>query len=230
MSCDGLLVRFEAPSAPFTAHHPPFTIHREECDALLNRCIQRICGWRIPPNWSVADWREEIRAHGLAAACEASSDFDGSRGVPLDAFVYQRVIARAYTRFRQEWAYGLRCISETYEVVTDGGRVSLPSESRVQRRESSVEPDPAYQALRDALGSLSESNHQLIMQLFWEGQTEANIAEGLGISHQAVSKRKWAVIQKLRTWLEVSEKIKVSLGGCKMKRSRHFTTYKSGGD
>jgi DNA-directed RNA polymerase specialized sigma24 family protein len=186
----GRLVR----DAPSNGCHPPFTIHHEECDALLNRCFKRICGWRVPPNWSAVDWREEIRAHGLAAACEASCEFDASRRVPPDAFVYQRVIARAYTRFRQEWAYGLRCLSETCGVVTDGGHVSLHSKSRVQCRESSVEPDHAYQALHDALGSLSESGHQLIMQLFWEGKTEANIAEALGISHQAVGKRKQAVI------------------------------------
>ena len=134
----GRLVR----DAPSNGCHPPFTIHHEECDALLNRCFKRICGWRVPPNWSAVDWREEIRAHGLAAACEASCEFDASRRVPPDAFVYQRVIARAYTRFRQEWAYGLRCLSETCGVVTDGGHVSLHSKSRVQCRESSVEPDP----------------------------------------------------------------------------------------
>jgi RNA polymerase sigma factor (sigma-70 family) len=206
MSSDEGVVRFEALWAASTGHYPPLFIHKEGRDVLINRCFKRICGWRTPPNWSIADWREEIRAHGLAAACEAGRDFDPSRQVPLDTFIYQRVIARAYTRFRQEWAYGLRCISEPYEVFTNGGCVSLPSESRVQFRESNVVPDPAYQVLHDALGSLPESSRRLIMQLFWEGQTEANIAEALGISHQAVSKRKWAVIQKLRTLIEVSKK------------------------
>jgi DNA-directed RNA polymerase specialized sigma24 family protein len=173
---------------------------------LLSRCFKRICGWRVPPNWSVTDWREEIRAHGLAAAYQASHDFDASRGVPLDAFVYERVIARAYSRYRQEWAYGLRCISETDGVVPDGWNMCLPGECCVQYPKLSIEPDPAYQGLRDTLGLLSESNRHLIMQLFWEGQTETNIAGALGISHQAVSKRKRAVIQKLRAWLEVSKK------------------------
>jgi DNA-directed RNA polymerase specialized sigma24 family protein len=206
MSFGGLFVRFEAQSAPSTSPHPPFTVHDEKRDVFLNRCFKRICTWRVPPNWSVADWREEIRAHGLAAACEACCDFDPSRGVPLDAFVYRRVITRAYTRFRQEWAYGLRCISDTWGGFADGGCVSLPSESRVQCRASSVEAHPVYQALRDALGSLSESNQQIILQLFWEGRTEANIAEMFKISHQAVSKRKWAVIKKLRTWFDVKKK------------------------
>jgi RNA polymerase sigma factor (sigma-70 family) len=181
----------------------PFTIHREGCGVLLNGCFKRIFGWRVPPNWSEVDWREEIRAHVLAAVCEAICDFDSSRRVPLAAFVYQRAIARVYTRFRQEWAYGLRCISVPDGFVADGGHLLLPGQSRVQYVESTVEPNSAYQALREALGSLSEPDHQLIMQLFWKGKTEAFVAEALGISRQAVSKRKRAVIQKLRAWLEV---------------------------
>jgi DNA-directed RNA polymerase specialized sigma24 family protein len=204
MSCCGLLGPFEALRPASDAHNPPFTLYHEEDDDLLNRCFKRICSWRVPPNWSAADWREEIRAHGLAASCEARCDYDESRGVPLDAFVYQRVIARAYSRFRREWAYGLRCNSETEGVVADGWDISLLGECFVQHRELSVEPDPAFQELREAVESLSEPNHQLIMHLFWEEQTEANIAEALGISHQAVNKRKRAAIQKLRTWLEVS--------------------------
>ena len=197
----------------------PFSIHHEEC-RVLNGCLKRILGWCVPPNWSVVDWREEIRAHVLAAVCEAICDFDSSRRVPLDAFIYQRVIARAYTRFRQEWAYGLRCISETDGVVTDGGHMSLPGQSRIQYLESSIEPNPAYQALHEALGSLSEPNRQLIMQLFWEGQTEAFIAEALGISRQAVSKRKRAVIQKLRAWLEVQIKKENFLGEVAKRSAR----------
>jgi RNA polymerase sigma factor (sigma-70 family) len=188
---------FDAP-----VHRSLSTMNKD--DALLNRCFKRICGWRVPPNWSLVDWREEIMAHGLCSAHEASRDFDASRGVPFDAFVYQRVIARAYSRFRREWAYGLRCLSATDGGVPDGGYVSLHGAPALYR-ELSVESNPAYQELRDAVESLTGPNHRLIMQLFWDGQTEADIAEALGISHQAVSKRKQAVIQKLRTWLEGSE-------------------------
>jgi DNA-directed RNA polymerase specialized sigma24 family protein len=220
MSFGGLFGPFGAQWPSSDDYHPQFTFNREEHDALLNRCFRRICGWRVPPNWSVADWRDEIRTHGLWAACEASRDFDASRGVPLDAFVYQRVIARAYSRFRREWAYGLRCISETDGVVPDGWYASLPGESCVLYREFSVEPDPAYQEVRDAVESLSEPDRLLIMQLFWEGQTDADIAEARGISHQAVNRRKRAVIQKLRAWLEVSKK--ENLLGCKIKCSLHY--------
>jgi DNA-directed RNA polymerase specialized sigma24 family protein len=197
---------FEAPCLRSDVQRLPFTLNHGEEDVLLKRCFKRICGWRVPPNWSAADWREEIKAHGLFAACEASRDFDSSRGVPLDAFVYKRVIARAYSRFRREWAYGLRCVSETDKVVSDGWHVSLTGGCRFQYRELSIDPDPAYHELRDAVESLSEPNHQLIERLFWEGQTETDIAEALGISHQAVSKRKRSVIQKLRAWLEVKKK------------------------
>lgn len=180
--------------------HDQSAFRHEELNALLDRCFKRICGWRVPPNWSLADWREEIRAHGLGAAYEAIRDFDASRGVPFDAFVYERVITRAYSRFRQEWAYGLRCISSPAEFVSHGGLGS--GELGVQHGESTIEPGAAYQFLLDTLGALSEPNHRLIMQIFWEGKTEVKIAEILGVSHQAVSKRKRAILEKLRMWLK----------------------------
>ena len=39
--------------------------------------------------------------------------------------------------------------------------MSVPGQSRIQYLESSIEPNPAYQALHEALGSLSEPNRQL---------------------------------------------------------------------
>jgi DNA-directed RNA polymerase specialized sigma24 family protein len=197
---NGLNLSCRALRRPVGPHHGPSAFHHEELSDLLDRCFKRICSWRVPPNWSLADWREEIRAHGLGAAYEAIRDFDASRRVPFDAFVYQRVITRAYSRFRQEWAYGLRCVSSPAGVGSNGWLVS--GESCVQHRESRVEPGPAFQSLLDTLGSLSEPNHWLIMQIFWEGKTEVKIAEILGISHQAVSKRKRAVLQKLRMYLK----------------------------
>jgi len=192
---------------------PRCTFHREEHDALLNRCFKRICGWRVPPNWSPADWCEEIKAHGRCAGCEAIRDFEASRGVPLDAFFYQRVIARAYSRFRREWAYGLRCISETDGFVPDGRDTFFPNKYCVHNRETSVEPDPTYQEIRDAVELLSEPDRQLITQLFWEEHTETNIAEALGISHQAVNKRKRAVIQKLRALIDATTKTETNVRG-----------------
>jgi RNA polymerase sigma factor (sigma-70 family) len=150
----------------------------------------------VPRNWSVRGWFEEIRAHSNAALWQALCDFDPSRGVPLEAFIYQRVIASAFTRYRQEWIYVLKC-------------VSVPDEKDNYRNitANSLHSIALYESLRPALARLSEVNRWLIEQMFWERCTEAEIAQKLGISRPAVNKRKRAILRDLRSWLRTPEKI-----------------------
>lgn len=80
--------------------------------AVLESCLRRIRTWCPPPNCSAHDWMEEMGVQARAAACQALRDYDTVRGVPLPAFVHQRVLAGALTRYRQEWAFALRCVPE----------------------------------------------------------------------------------------------------------------------
>ena len=96
--------------APATERHQ-VTEGGGQLTLVLERCFSRICCWRTPPNWSNREWIEEIKAHAIAASCRAICEYDATRGVPLEAFVYQRVIARVLTRHRQEWNYALRFAS-----------------------------------------------------------------------------------------------------------------------
>ena len=59
-----------------------------------------------PPRWNPLDWWDEARAEASLAACAAALDYDPSRGVPRAAFLYERILAGVWTRYRQEWAYG----------------------------------------------------------------------------------------------------------------------------
>jgi len=52
-----------------------------------------------------------------------------------------------------------------------------------------------------ALSQLSERERFVIEQLFWDGWTEAEIAQELGISQQMVSKIKGKALRKLREML-----------------------------
>lgn len=54
------------------------------------------------------------------------------------------------------------------------------------------------EALHKALSELSETERKLIDSLFYRRLTERDIAKSLGISQQAVGKRKYKVLQKLR--------------------------------
>jgi RNA polymerase sigma factor (sigma-70 family) len=150
-----------------------------------DNCLRRIRRWRTPPNYSAVDWIEEIKALCSAAAWQGVCEFDPKRGVPLSAFVYQRVMARALARYRQEWAYGARFPCE-------GNKAAL------QTSEAATVLTRSDDALCAALSRLGEADRSLLKQLFWEESTEADLAEEMGLSQQAVNKRKQAALRNLR--------------------------------
>ena len=152
---------------------------------LWARCWGRIRTWRVPPRWSPRDWCDEARAQGEATAWGALRDFDPHRLVPLEAFLYSRVVDAVRTRYRQEWAFGRR---------TRPGQ-AIPDRPAAER----TEPDADTLArLEAALGSLAELDRGLIRQLFWDGRREDDLAREWGVSQQAVSKRKQKILQELR--------------------------------
>jgi DNA-directed RNA polymerase specialized sigma24 family protein len=169
---------------------------------VLERCFSRICSWRTPPNWSNREWFEEIKAHAIAASCRAICEYDAARGVPQEAFVYQRVIARVLTRHRQEWAYALRFASHNgSEKDEDIDSSSAHDRSDAIDLAQSENQCAIYDELKHAIASLSESNRWLITQLFWNEQTEVDIAYALGIGRRAVNKRKHTILQSLHELL-----------------------------
>jgi RNA polymerase sigma factor (sigma-70 family) len=159
---------------------------------LLNSCLSRVSAWPVPAHWSKRDWFEEMRAHIESAAWHAVCDYDPSRNVPLPAFVYRRVIASSLTRYRQEWSYTLHSVCQADEEKLE--RASIAHDSLYSPGGSEL--------LRYALVRLTEPQRQLIRRLFWDGYTETEVAQSLGISHQAVSRRKRAVLQLISARLK----------------------------
>ncbi len=78
----------------------------DEWEAIWPGCWRRIRSWRVPPRWNRLDWWDEARAEAARAACAAALDYDPTLGVPRAAFLYQRILAGVWTRYRQVWAYG----------------------------------------------------------------------------------------------------------------------------
>ena len=165
------------------------------CADEVESCLQRICSWRVPPNWSPTDWLEEIRAVAIGEAWKAECEFDFTRGVSLAAFVHSRMLARVLTRYRQEWSYGLHC---PRRVVEDG---DFPEE-RSTGQVAVAHLDLASQGFWEMVTLLDAKPRRLVIQLFCEGRTEAEIARELGLSQRAVSKRKQAALGALRQCLE----------------------------
>ena len=166
-----------------------------ESSTVIVSLVRRISAWRTPPHWSRHDWLEEMRAHGESAAWQAFCDYDAARDVPLPAFIHVRVFASALTRYRQEWSYALRCICPA-------------DEERASITEATPYPGVLHELLPHALAHLSEPERRLIQQLFCDGNTEAEIAQCLGISHQAVSKRKRNALKHMRAQFVIEIKKK----------------------
>ncbi len=176
--------------------HPPITrawpVAPPDPEAWPNlwaRCWAKIQTWQVPPRWTLADWRDESRAQGALAACEALRDFRVNRAVPRAAFLYQRVVAAAWTRYRQEWSFGRRAhdISPVHEREAPG----------------STHPDPeTIEHLALALEALPEADRRLIVQLFWDGRAEDELAASLGMTRQGINKRKHMLLNKLRFLLD----------------------------
>jgi hypothetical protein len=153
-------------------------------------CLRRIFRWRVPPNWSVSDWRNEMRAEAACAAWQAVCDYDPSLGVPFGAFAHQRVLTGTLTRCRQEWAYALRLAPE-YDPESSDSRGLDSAVSAV------FDAWPGH-----ALARLSKSDLWLVEQLFLRDRTEADIATQIGITQQATSKRKRAIVMRLKRYID----------------------------
>jgi DNA-directed RNA polymerase specialized sigma subunit len=149
-------------------------------------CLRRITRWRTPPNWSRADWVREVRAQAACAVCIATRDFDASRGVPFDAFAHHRILTAVLTRYRQEWAFAGHCAPTA---ITDSpARQEVDSPTRHAQRE----------IMEYIRRTLPRSDRALLLALFWGDRTEATIGRKLGLTQQAISKRKRTVLRELR--------------------------------
>ncbi len=116
------------------------------------------------------------------------SNLDPHRGPTLSTFVYHQILASALSRYRQEWTYALR-----YGVAS----MEEPGVAGSGEEQFSVEQEE--EQLKRSLTSLPDADRHLIEHLFWEGRTETEIADGLGISQQAVSKRKRKILSDFAT-------------------------------
>ena len=155
--------------------------------------MRRISRWKTPPHWSISAWMEEMRSEASAAAYEAVCAFDPGRGIPLECFVRKRVLGRALDRYRKEWAYGHRW--------------AYGSDGCLGGTEETDFTAPDLMALQAALTQLADEDRMLLRQLYWDRSTEAGTAKVLGISQQAVNRRKLAILHRLRRLLGVqSEK------------------------
>jgi DNA-directed RNA polymerase specialized sigma24 family protein len=157
---------------------------------VFGSCLRRIFRWRVPPNWSISDWRNEMRSEAACAAWQAVCDYDSSFNVPFSAFAHQRVLTGTLRRCRQEWAYALRLAPEHDPESSD---------SRLFDSAASAAFDSSP---RHALARLSKADLWLVEQLFLKDRSEADIATQSGVTQQTISKRKRAIVMQLRRCID----------------------------
>ncbi len=184
------------------------TDHIEGLTAVLARCLSRARSWRVPPNWSAEEWFGELEAQAAVSVFRAGRDYDASRGLSLDVFVYFHVLADLLSRYRKEWSYALHSAPSLSESGEFARNPDLFPTGEPFREHSSAVSDAE---LREAIARLPPMSRELIEQLYWQERNEAAVAEELAISQQAVSKRKQAILRNLRQWLDSSE----NASGCK---------------
>lgn len=150
------------------------------------RCLGRIRSWPVPRHWSTSEWLEEMEAEGVVAALQATGDFDPTRNVPLNAYIHMRVMGRAIARYRKEWRYARHMSEQDGDLVERAGGAVAPI---------------ATEDLKHALARLPENDRWLLDQIFWHRKSESELGRSLGVTQQAISKRKQAIIRKLHTAL-----------------------------
>jgi RNA polymerase sigma factor (sigma-70 family) len=132
-----------------------------------------------------------VQGEAALAALMALRDFDPTRLVPRKAYLIMRVMGGAIARYRKEWSYGLR------QAPAEGIESSGQAEADARQR-----ADSARDEMRWAMKSLTDVERTLIERLFWNEETEAQIARSLGVTQQAVSKRKRSILKALQRRLE----------------------------
>jgi len=181
----------------------------ETLGSAMQSGLKRIRSWRVPPNWSRADWLEELRAVGTAAAWQAVCEFDPERGVPLAGFGYCRMMTRCLSRYRKEWRYALHLVaSDSCENETttfkNSGLAALSAANGNGAHHSNDD-------LRGAAGTLPAEQRRLIEQLFWEERTETEVAGAMGINQSTINRRKRTILKGLRMELRDRNEFQNSL-------------------
>src|SRR5258708_7092116 len=168
---------------------------------LLSTCFKRIRSWRVPPNCAPFQWFEEVLQVASIAAWQAAVEYNPWCDGSFSHFVEQRVIARALNYYRREWNYSLRFAPDDLQSESDASDSQTGKVAVVEAQAGAGNAATILEELRDAISSLSADQREIIEELFWNGFTEVEIGQMLGLTQRTVSRRKRAAIQSLRRCL-----------------------------
>lgn len=154
----------------------------EEALTSKSLALRRVLRWQQLPQWDRCEWLDELEAEANLAMLTALSSYEPSRGVPLAAFVYERVFHALCSLYRREWQHALHVYSGN--CLIEKGSPSQPCSVEAER-------------LQEAIRSLPERECAVIYQTFFSGNTEREIAEELGVAAAVVHRLKKRALQHL---------------------------------
>lgn len=172
----------------------------ESLAPVVRSVLRRVSRWRTPANWSRTEWVNEERAVISLAVCQTVTEHATESVTQLAHLVYFQALSRALTRYRQECTYSQRFLA--LAPMDDSDDLESTDSSQRPSFLPSIQINRAPERVNAALESLSQSDSDLIQQLFWHGRAQLQIARDLHISQRAVSERRRRVLNVLRIALD----------------------------
>lgn len=173
----------------------------QKAQQALQAALRRARKWRRPPHWDRSEWHKELDALAQASAFEASLRFDEQKDVPFEAFLFQQVLTALRDFHRKEWVYFHLHYGHLLVTFEGGEREGEACFEGAVRMEGEKQEWRRFW-VRWGMERLGERERWVLLKVYWEGWTEEEIAQELGISQQAVNKIKQKALQKLREWLK----------------------------
>ena len=163
----------------------------------VEECLCEVSRWKMPPNWSEKEWRDEMRAVALLAGWAAICSHDPHRKIPVSQFVKGRIKAALLQRYREEWRFASRCCpcnQPSGEDVSEADEIAVEEMADV-----STEAMFWWRVeVRDLISRLEPKERYLLERLFINGLTEQEVANELGISQATVNRWKREAVEKLK--------------------------------
>jgi RNA polymerase sigma factor (sigma-70 family) len=166
--------------------------------AILLNALRRAATWTLPRNWSSVDWNDEIRQIALVAAFESIREHNGRRDVVLGAFVYQRVMGKILTQYRRERRYSFQCSLSTSCHQSDYSSEFPQKLAHVASPSPRPDQVAIHVEVRAAVLVLPERHRTMLLRLFWENSTQAEVATSLNLTQSGVNRRKASALKLLR--------------------------------
>ena len=161
-----------------------------DCQAVLAQCLRRVSRWHVPPNWSRPQWMEEAQAQAQAEAVAALAHGDVEAEVDVKwPQLASRILNSVLKRYRQEWSFAGRC-------------GQLMSFDPPARNGPDSELGPTRCPVEEAVAQLPAPDQALLAALYWQRRTESQVAKTLGVSQQAINKRKRQILKRLAAILQ----------------------------